>query len=104
MNTLDFVTVPIILAVVYLAIGLLKKETGSSERLLRRLPLIAAVLGAVLGAILFYAAPDIMPASNTFVAVLIGGASGLAATGTNQLFKQMSKKDGENNGGDDKTN
>jgi hypothetical protein len=36
-----------------------------------------------------------IPATNAFAAILIGAASGLAATGTNQIFKQMTKKDEE---------
>jgi len=104
MNTFDFVTIPIIISVVYFVIGVLKKETKNSERVMRNLPLIAAVLGAVFGAIMFFSMPEIIPASNALVAVLIGGASGLAATGTNQIFKQMSKKDEEDNGSDRKKN
>ena len=93
--TFEFATVPIIISVVYGIIALLKKETKGSEKILTRLPLIAAILGAVLGAIAFFAMPDMIPAGNVFAAILIGGASGLAATGTNQIFKQMSKRDEE---------
>ncbi len=95
MDTFEFVTVPIIISVVYAVIALLKKETHGSEKVLKRLPLIAAILGAVLGAIAFFAIPDMIPANNAFAAILIGAASGLAATGTNQIFKQMTKKDEE---------
>ena len=101
--TFEFATVPIIISVVYGVIALLKKETKGSEKILSRLPLIAAILGAVLGAVAFFAIPDLIPAGNVFVAILIGGASGLAATGTNQIFKQLSKKDEEDkkdDGGD----
>lgn len=110
MDTLDFVTVPIIVTIVYGGITLLKKATDSSEKVLRCLPLIAAALGAVLGIAAFFTMPEIIPASNAFAAVLIGGASGLAATGTNQIFKQLSKfginidvkTDGEDKGDDEK--
>ena len=33
-----------------------------------------------------------MPAENVFVAIIIGGASGLSATGAHQIFKQTSKR------------
>jgi len=82
MNTFDFITVPIIISIVYGSIELLKKAMGSTEKLLRFVPLIAAAVGAVLGVIAFFAMPEIIPASNAFVAILIGGASGLAATGS----------------------
>jgi TctA family transporter len=105
MNTFDFVAVPIIVTVVYTLISLLKKETKGNEKVLSRLPLIAAVIGAILGVIGFFAVPGIVPADNVFTALLIGIGSGLAATGTNQIFKQMggSPKDGDK-GGDDGTN
>lgn len=56
--------------------------------------MIAAILGATLGLISFFISPEIIPADNFIMALLIGGASGLAATGTNQIFKQI-KKDKE---------
>ncbi|MGI6522817.1 MAG: hypothetical protein ACOX2Y_02930 [Christensenellales bacterium] len=44
-----------------------------------------------MGVIAFYAAPEIIPANNVLLALLIGGSSGLAATGTHQVFKQLHK-------------
>lgn len=93
MTTFDFITVPIIVSIVYGGITLLKKAVNNSEKVLRFLPIIAAVTGAILGIVAYFSMPEIIPASNAFVAVLIGGASGLAATGTNQVFKQLIKKD-----------
>jgi len=89
MNTFDFVVVPVIVTVVYTLISLLKRETKGNEKVLTRLPLIAAILGAILAVIGFYAVPDIVPTENLFTALLIGIGSGLAATGTHQVFKQM---------------
>jgi predicted phage tail protein len=105
MSTFDFVAVPIIVTVVYTLISLLKKETKGNEKVMSRLPIIAAVLGAILGVIGFFAAPAIVPAENVFTALLIGIGSGLAATGTNQIFKQMGKKDeeGKSDDGNDGT-
>lgn len=33
--------------------------------------------------------PVIIPAENLFMALIIGGASGLSATGANQIIKQL---------------
>ena len=44
------------------------------------------------GIICYFALPSIIPADNVVVAIVIGGASGLSATATNQIFKQLSKK------------
>ena len=55
------------------------------------IPIIGAVLGIVFGIVCFYAIPSIIPATNVLTAILIGGASGLSATGCNQIFKQLKK-------------
>ncbi len=99
MEYLDIVIVPLIVAIVYGCIELLKKAVGNNEKVLRVIPLIAAALGAVFGVIAFYAAPEIIPASNVLLALLIGGSSGLAATGTHQVFKQLHKDKEDKNGG-----
>jgi FtsH-binding integral membrane protein len=91
MDTLNFMTVPIIAAVVYGVLTIVKKATKDNEKVLRFLPLIAGGLGAILGIIAFFALPDIIPATDAFTAILVGGASGLAATGTNQIVKQLQK-------------
>jgi hypothetical protein len=41
----------------------------------------------------YYLVPGVMPADNVLIALIIGGASGLSATGTNQIIKQISKGD-----------
>jgi hypothetical protein len=95
LNGIEIVSVPVIVAIVYGGITLLKKATDNAEKFLKFIPLIACGLGAILGVIAYFAMPEVIPASNAFVAVLIGGASGLAATGTNQIFKQLGKDDGK---------
>lgn len=39
-----------------------------------------------------YLVPGIVPADNVVVAIIVGGASGLTATGVNQIFKQLKDK------------
>jgi len=92
MEHLEFVSVPVIVAAVVGCLELLKKLTKYNEKVLKTLPLIAAGLGMALGLIAFFAYPLIIPADNAFLALLIGGSSGLAATGTHQVFKQLLKK------------
>ena len=62
-----------------------------TEKLIRFIPLIALGIGIILGLVFYFACPSIISASNWFVAILIGGASGLSATGCNQIFKQLKK-------------
>lgn len=97
-DIIEIAAVPVIVTAVYWAINLYKKVTKEQEKFLKFIPLIAAGLGVILGVVAYFAMPEIIPADNVFVAILIGGASGLAATGTNQVFKQLGKKgNGEDN-------
>jgi uncharacterized membrane protein YdfJ with MMPL/SSD domain len=95
MEHLDFVSVPVIVAAVVGILQLLKKAVKGNEKVLKFFPLIATGIGIVLGLIAFFTVPSIIPAGNAFVALLVGGSSGLAATGTHQAFKQLLKKPSE---------
>ncbi|MDD4292144.1 MAG: enolase [Clostridia bacterium] len=93
---LNLISVPAIAAIVYWVINIIKYAVGDNEKFKKFIPLIAAGLGVVCGIICYYAVPSIIPAPNIVVAILIGGASGLTATGTNQIIKQLGKKDDDN--------
>lgn len=88
---LNAATIPFIVFVVYWVINLLKLLTNYNEKFLRFIPLIATGLGAILGVIIFYAVPEVLIAENVLNAVIVGASSGLASTGFNQIFKQLSK-------------
>lgn len=90
---LELISVPAIAAVVYWVINLIKYTVGENEKFKRFIPLLATVLGIVCGIVCFFAIPTILPAGNVLVAIVIGGASGLTATGTNQIIKQLTKTD-----------
>lgn len=90
---LNLISVPAIAAVVYWVINIIKHAVGENEKFKKFIPLIAAALGVVCGIICYYTVPSIIPAENIVVAIVIGGASGLTATGTNQIIKQLGKKD-----------
>lgn len=96
---LNLISVPAIAAVVYWVINIIKHAVGENEKFKKFIPLIAAGLGIVCGIVCYYALPSIIPAPNIVVAIVIGGASGLTATGTNQLLKQLGKKDDDNEKG-----
>ncbi|MBE6603014.1 MAG: hypothetical protein E7636_01615 [Ruminococcaceae bacterium] len=90
---LELISVPAIAAVVYWVINLIKYTVGDNETFKRFIPLIATALGIVCGVVCFFLIPTIVPADNVLVAIVIGGASGLTATGTNQIIKQLTKND-----------
>ena len=93
---LELVSVPAIAAIVYWVIAIIKYAVKENETFKRFIPLIAAGLGVILGVVAYYLVPGIVPADNVVVAIIIGGASGLTATGVNQIIKQLSGKDNGN--------
>lgn len=93
---LELVSVPAIAAVVYWVIAIIKYAVKENETFKRFIPLIAAGLGVILGVVAYYIVPGIIPADNVVVAIIVGGASGLTATGVNQIIKQLSGKDDGN--------
>ena len=54
------------------------------------IPVVCGVVGGILGVAGLYLMPD-FPAGDVINAVAIGIVSGLAATGANQVLKQVSK-------------
>ena len=93
---LELISVPAIAAVVYWLVNLIKYVVGDNETFKRWIPILATALGVVCGVICYFAIPTIVPAENLLVAIVIGGASGLTATGTNQIIKQLGKGDDKN--------
>lgn len=86
---LEIICVPIITTCVYWIINLLKYTLNNNPKFKRFIPLTAMILGVIFGVIFFYGVPDIIPTDNLVVALIIGGASGLSATGANQIIKQL---------------
>ena len=91
MTNFEIATIPALAAIVYTIIDIVKTAMGGDEKFKRFIPLIACVLGAVCGVIAFYFVPGVMGTENLLVAIIIGAASGLSATGTNQVAKQLTK-------------
>ena len=88
---LTTISVPAIAAVVYWVINLIKYTVNNNEKFMRFIPLISAGLGIVCAVVCFFAIPSIVPTNNILVAIVIGAASGLTATGFNQIIKQLGK-------------
>lgn len=78
------VTITIIVYIIALGVKATKLDN-------KWIPLICGVLGIGLGiAALYMGVPD-FPAADPLTAAAVGGASGLAATGADQIFKQLKK-------------
>ena len=83
----EIVTVPVIVGFCYL-VGFIIK-LFNNEKLDNFIPGICAVIGLILGLVAFYTIPNLIPADNWLTASVIGGFSGLAATGVNQIVKKI---------------
>lgn len=85
---MEVVSVPVIVALVY---GLMEvyKAIFKTEKAKSIIPLVAGVLGAVLGVVAFFVVPTLVPADNAFVSAFFGLISGLTATGSHQIVKQL---------------
>lgn len=53
------------------------------------LPVLCGVVGGILGVVGMYLMPD-FPAKDVITSIAVGIVSGLAATGINQIYKQLS--------------
>lgn len=80
------------ITVIAYVIGLTVKASGINNKWI---PILCALTGGVLGIVGMFVMPD-FPAGDVITAGAVGIVSGLAATGADQMIKQM--KDGEGNG------
>lgn len=88
---LNVASVPAISACVYWTINILKHITKNDEKVLRFVPVFAALFGIMYGALCWAVYPAIMPTANLLSACVMGAASGLTATGFHQIIKQQTK-------------
>ena len=83
----EFVSFPAIVVMCYL-VGVICK-TFNNEKLDKFIPVICGSLGGILGIVIYLTIPNFIPAENWAAAVCIGIVSGFAATGINQIYKQL---------------
>ncbi len=89
-NIFGIATIPSIIIICYLA-AMAVKATRLDNKYI---PVICGILGGILGVLAMFLVPD-YPASDYLTAIAVGIVSGLAATGVNQIFKQLGQKEGE---------
>lgn len=109
---LEIICVPVIVAIVYALMSIYKTYIAKdNEKLIRFIPLIGGGIGVILGIVFYFLFPALIVATNVGTAILIGCASGLSATGCDQIFKQLTKyginvkqEDKSEDNADDKSN
>lgn len=92
---MDIITVPTVMTCIYAIIAAISKATGENEKFKRFIPLIAMGIGCLIGLLAYYFMPDMIVAENAVASMVVGGMSGLAATGGDQIIKQFKKSDSD---------
>ena len=77
------------ITVICYLVGQVIKATGLDNKYI---PAICGVVGAILGPVALYLGVPDFPATDVLTAVAVGIVSGLAATGCDQVAKQMGNK------------
>ena len=84
MDFMGFASVPVLVIIVYLVCQSVKATPLDHKWL----PIIAGAAGGALGVVALYVMPE-FPAGDVLTAIAVGIASGFAATGVNQVYKQL---------------
>lgn len=100
---MDFTSVPIIVVCCYIIGELYKIVFKNKSEAYRFIPVLMSIVGGVLGIVIFYTEPRmIFDADNVWIALGVGIVSGMSATGSNQIVKQLfGTKDSVENDQDD---
>ena len=90
---MDIKSIPIIVLCCYVLGELYKlifKDYKNSNKIL---PVIMAIIGGILGILIYYTNPEVISdANNVWIALGIGIASVVSSTYTNKIIKQIFKK------------
>lgn len=92
MELYEVCSIPVIALLCYGFIEGLKRATQNDQKLKNTYPLISALLGTILGVLAFLTEPDLMVTDSVFSSALAGMASGLSATGSNEILQRMKKR------------
>lgn len=79
----------------YILVELCKALFLKTDKSRKHIPLISAIIGVAAAIVIFIFWPEMIYCNNILEAITIGGMSGFAATGCNQLYKKYSKYKGE---------
>ena len=90
---MNFTSVPIIVVCCYIIGEIYKVLFKSKREAYKLIPIIMAIIGGLLGIIIYLTNPEmILNAENIWIALGIGIVSGASSTGANQVIKQLFSK------------
>lgn len=93
MDLSAYIDVPILM-IVYIGMEAIKRtvlNTDKTKKYRAFIPVMAPIIGSLVSLIIFYKWPYISTSVNSLNAFASGAISGAAATGGNQIYKQISK-------------
>ena len=86
-----------IIVCVYLISEIYKVIFKKKSKAYKLIPVLSSLLGALLGCVMYMTNNELINVTNIYDALLIGVISGNSATGTNQIIKQIFKKETKEN-------
>lgn len=89
---MDFICVPIIVVCCYMVGEIYKVIFKKKSKAYKLIPILVAILGGVMGSLIYYTSPQLMLTTDVYSAILIGIVSGFTSTGANQVVKQLIKR------------
>ncbi|BAK98526.1 hypothetical protein OBV_13280 [Oscillibacter valericigenes Sjm18-20] len=89
LSSFGIAAVAAITVICYL-VGLVVKATPCNND--QYIPIACGAVGGILGLVALYTGLPQFPASDPLTAISVGIVSGLAATGINQVYKQLTKE------------
>ena len=91
---MEFISIPVIVVICYIVGEIYKVLFKNKKDLYKLIPIFLSILGGVIGVLIYYTNKEmILNVSNVYEAIFIGIVSGAASTGSNQIIKQIFKKE-----------
>ena len=88
----------VIIVCSYMVGEIYKAIFNKREEVYKFIPIILAITGGIFGILIYITNPEILlGANNIWTALFLGIVSGTSSTGTNQIVKQLFKKEGKEN-------
>ena len=95
---MEFICVPIIVICCYLVGEIYKVLFKTRQDLFKLIPILVGVVGGILGVLIYYTEPKLLfNADSVWTSLGIGIVSGISSTGTNQIIKQILKREDKKN-------
>lgn len=90
MDLASFIDIPIVV-IIYIIVYITRKFIIKNKKYNSLLPILAASLGVVISIVIFTFFPNVSSSTNALQAFTSGFISGMGATGSNQIYKQISR-------------